>query len=122
MPALEQRVGIAQAMLHNPEVLILDEPTSGLDPNQIIEIRDLIKKFGKEKTIILAEAKKGSDLTRGNGEAEAIKIYASSFGRDPEFADFYRSMIAYKTAFQPEKTKMIISPDSEFFKYFNSAK
>jgi membrane protease subunit HflC len=76
----------------------------------------------KEKTIILAEAKKGSDLTRGNGEAEAIKIYASSFGRDPEFADFYRSMIAYKTAFQPEKTKMIISPDSEFFKYFNSAK
>ena len=76
----------------------------------------------KEKTIILAEAKKKSDLTRGNGEAEAIKIYASSFGRDPEFADFYRSMIAYKTAFQPEKTKMIISPDSEFFKYFNSAK
>jgi len=50
----KQRVGIAQAMLHNPEVLILDEPTSGLDPNQIIEIRDLIKKFGKEKTIILS--------------------------------------------------------------------
>jgi len=40
--------------LHNPEVLILDEPTSGLDPNQIVEIRDLIKKFGKEKTIILS--------------------------------------------------------------------
>jgi len=50
----KQRVGIAQAMLHNPEVLILDEPTSGLDPNQIIEIRDLIKKSGKEKTIILS--------------------------------------------------------------------
>jgi ABC-2 type transport system ATP-binding protein len=50
----KQRVGIAQAMLHNPEALILDEPTSGLDPNQIIEIRDLIKKFGKEKTIILS--------------------------------------------------------------------
>jgi len=50
----KQRVGIAQAMLHNPEVLILDEPTSGLDPNQIVEIRDLIKKFGKEKTIILS--------------------------------------------------------------------
>lgn len=50
----KQRVGIAQAMLHNPEVLILDEPTSGLDPNQIVEIRDLIKQFGKEKTVILS--------------------------------------------------------------------
>ena len=44
-----QRVGLAQAMLHDPEVLILDEPTSGLDPNQLIEIRNLIKKLGKEK-------------------------------------------------------------------------
>lgn len=76
----------------------------------------------KEKTIILAEAKKTSDLQRGSGEAEAIKIYASSFGRDPEFADFYRSMTAYKTAFQADKTKMIVSPDSEFFKYFNSSR
>ena len=50
----KQRVGIAQAMLHDPEVLILDEPTSGLDPNQIVEIRDLIKQFGKEKTVILS--------------------------------------------------------------------
>jgi ABC-2 type transport system ATP-binding protein len=49
-----QRVGLAQAMLHDPEVLILDEPTSGLDPNQIIEIRQLIKDLGKEKTVILS--------------------------------------------------------------------
>ncbi len=49
-----QRVGLAQAMIHNPEVLILDEPTSGLDPNQIIEIRKLIKKLGKEKTLVLS--------------------------------------------------------------------
>ncbi len=50
----KQRVGLAQAMLHNPEVLILDEPTSGLDPNQIVEIRELISRIGKEKTVLLS--------------------------------------------------------------------
>lgn len=49
-----QRVGLAQAMIHDPEVLILDEPTSGLDPNQIVEIRNLIKELGKEKTVVLS--------------------------------------------------------------------
>ncbi|MGA1868626.1 MAG: ATP-binding cassette domain-containing protein [bacterium] len=49
-----QRVGLAQALIHDPDILILDEPTSGLDPNQIMEIRELIKKIGKEKTIILS--------------------------------------------------------------------
>lgn len=49
-----QRVGLAQAMIHDPDVLILDEPTSGLDPNQLVEIRNLIKKIGKEKTIMLS--------------------------------------------------------------------
>lgn len=50
----KQRVGLAQAMIHNPDILILDEPTSGLDPNQIIEIRNLIKEIGKKKTVILS--------------------------------------------------------------------
>lgn len=59
-----QRVGLAQAMLHDPEVLILDEPTSGLDPNQIIEIRNLIQSVGKERTVILS--------THILGEVEAI--------------------------------------------------
>ncbi len=49
-----QRVGLAQAMIHDPEILILDEPTSGLDPNQIIEIRKLIRELGREKTVILS--------------------------------------------------------------------
>lgn len=59
-----QRVGLAQAILHDPPVLILDEPTSGLDPNQIVEIRQLIKSLGKEKTVILS--------THILGEVEAI--------------------------------------------------
>ena len=50
----KQRVGLAQAMLHRPEVLILDEPTSGLDPNQIVEIRELIMNIGREKTVLLS--------------------------------------------------------------------
>jgi ABC-2 type transport system ATP-binding protein len=50
----KQRVGLAQALIHNPEVLILDEPTTGLDPNQIVEIRELIKRIGREKTVILS--------------------------------------------------------------------
>jgi len=49
-----QRVGLAQAIIHDPKILILDEPTAGLDPNQIVEIRDLIKELGREKTLILS--------------------------------------------------------------------
>lgn len=50
----KQRVGIAQALIHDPEVLILDEPTTGLDPNQLVEIRNLIKQVGKTKTVLLS--------------------------------------------------------------------
>ena len=50
----KQRVGLAAALIHNPEILILDEPTTGLDPNQLIEIRNLIKEVGKEKTVLLS--------------------------------------------------------------------
>ena len=51
---MNQRVGLAHAMMTDPEILILDEPTSGLDPNQIVEIRNIIRKIGKEKTVILS--------------------------------------------------------------------
>ncbi|MFM7558195.1 MAG: protease modulator HflC [Alphaproteobacteria bacterium] len=76
----------------------------------------------KQRTIILAEAKKNADIVRGNGESQANKIYANSLGKDPEFADFYRSMSAYKVALGNNNTKMIISQDNNFFKYFNNTK
>ena len=73
-----QRVGLAQALIHDPEILILDEPTSGLDPNQITEIRKLIKQIGKEKTVILSthilpevEATCDRILTINNGKIVA---------------------------------------------------
>lgn len=73
-----QRVGIAQAMIHNPEVLILDEPTSGLDPNQLVEVRGLIKSLGKEKTVLLSthimqevEAVCGRTIIINNGRVVA---------------------------------------------------
>ena len=75
----------------------------------------------KQRTIILAEAKKTADLTRGEGDATSIKIYADSYGKDPEFAEFYRSMSAYRESLKNDKTKMVISPDNEFFRYMNNS-
>lgn len=87
------------------------------------EIADKIRaQADKEKTILLAQAKKNSDIIRGNGEAKATKIYGDAYGRDPEFFSFYRSMNAYKESMKVENTKVIVSPNSEFFKYFENSK
>lgn len=74
-----QRVGIAQAIIHDPQVLILDEPTTGLDPNQIVEIRELIKNIGKEKTVMLS--------THIMQEVEAICTRAIIINRGQIVAD-----------------------------------
>ena len=70
----------------------------------------------KERTIILADAKKQSEITRGEGDAEATRIYAQAFGKDPEFFQFYRTLEAYRKVFTPKDTTMILSPDNEFLK------
>lgn len=72
----------------------------------------------KQRTIIIAEAQRKANLIKGFADSEANKIYANSYGKDPEFADFYRSMNAYRESLKTENTKMLISPDNEFFKYF----
>ena len=73
----------------------------------------------KQKTIILAEARKKANIIRGVGDAESTRIYANAFGKDREFAEFYRSMKAYKESLKPNNTKFITSTDSQFFKQLN---
>ena len=75
----------------------------------------------RERTIILAEAQRQSEILRGQGEGERNRILAEAFGKDPEFFDFYRSMEAYGEALG-EGTTMVLSPDSEFFRFFGTAK
>ena len=72
----------------------------------------------KDVTIIKATATQKSDQIRGDGEAERSRIFADAFGQDPDFFRFYRSMQAYSTSLKPEDTRMLLSPNSEFFRYF----
>ena len=76
----------------------------------------------RERTVLLAEAEKESEITRGDGDKTAITVYADAFGHDPEFYAFYRSMQAYRKAFADDDTTMVLSPDSEFFRYFGNLK
>ena len=72
----------------------------------------------KEVTVILANAKKQSEIMKGEGDGQRNRIFANAFGRDPEFFAFYRAMIAYEKALIGGDTSLILSPDSDFFKFF----
>ena len=76
----------------------------------------------KEKTFLLAEAKKQAEVIMGEGEATANKIYSKSYSKDPEFYEFYRTMQAYKNSLNNGKTKLSLSPNSEFLKGINGYK
>ena len=76
----------------------------------------------KEATVILANAQKQSEIMKGEGDGMRNKIFADAFGRDPEFFAFYRAMQAYERALIGGETSLILSPDSEFFKYFGNIK
>ena len=75
----------------------------------------------KDKTVILAEANRKSEILRGEGESKAISIYANAFEMDPDFYSFYRSMQAYGNVLGEDGTTMILSPDSEFLEFFNDS-
>ena len=72
----------------------------------------------REVTVLKAQAKRDSEIIRGEGDAERNRIFAEAFGKDPDFFAFYRSMLAYEAALRKGDTTMILSPDSEFFRYF----
>ncbi len=72
----------------------------------------------RDKVILVADAKKQAQITRGQGDSEAVRIFAEAFGQDVEFFSFYRSMEAYREALGSDDTTMVLSPDSEFFRFF----
>jgi len=74
----------------------------------------------RQKIVLVAEAEKKAQITRGNADASATKIYADAFGKDQSFYDFYRSLNAYQTTFNANGDLMVLDPKSDFFKYFNS--
>lgn len=75
----------------------------------------------RERTVLLAEAQAQSDVLRGQGEQEALRIVAEAFQKDIDFFQFWRSMQAYREAFSEGSTRMVMTPDSEFFRYFRES-
>ena len=85
------------------------------------ETRRIRATADRQVTVIKADATGESERTRGDGDAERNRIYAEAYNKDPEFFGFYRSMQAYEIGLGSGDTRMLLSPDSEFFQYFNSA-
>ncbi|HLN23180.1 MAG TPA: protease modulator HflC [Patescibacteria group bacterium] len=75
----------------------------------------------RERTVILAEAQRDSQVLRGQGDNDANKVYAEAYSQDPQFFSFYRSLQAYKQSLADSNTTYLLSPDSDFFKYFSKS-
>jgi membrane protease subunit HflC len=80
--------------------------------------QEIRSKADRDATVIVAEAQRQAEITRGQGDAEKNRIYAEAFGKDPDFFAFYRSMSAYQSSIKGDNTTVILSPDSDFFRYF----
>lgn len=94
-----------------------NQQAAGRRASGLEEAQRMRAETDREKAVIVAEASKQADILRGEGDAEAVKTFAASFGRDVNFFEFYRSMQAYRETVGKDDT-VILSPDSEFFKYF----
>ena len=81
--------------------------------------RTIVADAEKQVTVIKAEAQKKADTLRGEGEAERNRIFADAFNRDPDFFAFYRSMQAYEQGLKSSDTRIVVSPNTDFFRYFN---
>lgn len=91
--------------------------TRAIGEERALEIRSTAE---KERTVILAEAQRDSNIIRGQGDQESIKIYADAFNKDKEFYAFIRSMDAYRNTLSDSETRLILSPNSDFFRYFDT--
>lgn len=74
----------------------------------------------RQREVLIAEAQKGAEIRRGEGDAAATEIYAKAYGKNKEFFQFNRSLIAYRQAFKDDGSQLLLSPDSEFFRYFKA--
>jgi len=83
--------------------------------------QEIKAKADKDVAVILAEARKKSQILRGEGDGQRNKIFADAFGRDPEFFSFYRAMQSYEKSLQSGQTSLVLSPDSDFFKFFGES-
>ena len=82
------------------------------------EAQEIRAKADRDVTVLLAEAQSKGEQVRGEGDAERNRIFAEAFGQDPEFFSFYRSMQAYEAGLRANDTRMLLKPDSNFFRYF----
>jgi len=82
------------------------------------QAQEIRSKADKERTVLLADAGRQAQIDRGEGDAEASKIYAAAYKRDPQFYAFYRSMQAYRDSLPGDNTTLVLSPDNEFLQYF----
>jgi len=112
----ENSLAIFQRMQKEREREAAEYRAQGEEISQRIKAR-----AERERTVLVAEATRESEILRGEGDAEKTRILADAFGQDPDFFAFYRSMQAYQDGLQGGNTTLILSPDSEFFKYFSAA-
>jgi len=82
--------------------------------------QEIRAKADRDVTVIVAEAQSKAEQTRGEGDAKRNRIFAEAFGKDPDFFAFYRSMQAYEAGLRANDTRLVLRPDSDFFKYFGN--